>query len=72
LKKLSVDPGGRVGAHPGNAVARAALHFHDVGDRMLRPAVAWFEFDCRPALRFGAGVVGHFFEARRRACPRIA
>ncbi len=55
-------PGVGVGAHPGDAVRMAALHFHDVHHGVLRPAVAPLEFERAAALRLGLRVGAGFLQ----------
>ena len=62
LQKAVFCPFFGVLAHPCDAILLPALHLHDMGDGMLRPAVAWFEIDRTAAGRFGGGVVGVLLE----------
>jgi hypothetical protein len=57
LEKTLVRPVFGIGAHPGDALALATLHFHDMGYRMLRPTVARLDFGRAAAGGFGAGIV---------------
>src|ERR1700731_2487001 len=42
---------------PGDPVALAALHFHDVGDRMRRPQIGRVDLDRLPPGWFGRAIV---------------
>ena len=44
-------------------VARAALHFHDMRDRMHRPAVLSLEGECTSTRRLGFGILVDFLQA---------
>ena len=61
-------PGLGVGAHPGDAVALAALHLHHMRHRVPRPAVARLELDRRAAARLGARDSRRSPRGRTRAC----
>ena len=51
-----------IAAHPGDAVAGAALHLQHMGHRVLRPAVARLELDGAAAGDLGRTVVAHLLQ----------
>ena len=67
LEEAVACPGLGIVAHPGDAVALPALHLHDMGDRMLRPAVARLDADRLAAEPLRRAHSRPFPPARRRA-----
>src|SRR5688572_8297240 len=58
-------PGFSVAAHPRDTITPAALHFHHVRERVVPPAVAWFQLNTQPALALGASVVACLLQTER-------
>jgi hypothetical protein len=65
LEKAVAGPVRQALAHPGDAFARAVLHFQHMGHRMLRPTVAGLQVDSAATGPFGGQVIGVFFQAKR-------
>src|SRR5262245_17625129 len=63
LEEALPRPGIAVGAHPRDAVFLAALHFHDMRHRVLRPAVTRLDLHGAPTRRLRPRVVAALFEA---------